>query len=585
LLIESDPSLQVALRLRHRHILVDEYQDVNRASARLLKAVAGDGKHLWVVGDSRQSIYRFRGASSSNMALFASDYANAASDQLSVNYRSSRQIVSTFLAVAPHMGASAGMLPLALTAERGEGPANPEIRRFDMLEDEAGGLAASIREVETRGVSLRDQAVLCRTNGRLNEIAEALEARGLPVLHLGSLFERDEVRDLLALLSLAIDRLGTGLTRVGAMARYDLSLQDVYLVISRLKEVAERPALTSLSVWATTEGLSKAGAEGFARLARDLEGLSSSLSAWEFLAEYLLDRAELIREMARRESVPDRMRSVAIWQFLNFVREQSPVSSGPRIQRTLDRVRQLVLLAEERDLRQVPAGALHMNAVRLMTVHGSKGLEFEAVHIPGLTAVSFPSSYHPPRCLPPVGMIEGVDGLTVEEEAKESQEHEEQCLFFVALSRARTHLRLYLARLQPNGRNRRSPSVFLDWMPTQDVVEISDPEKMALPGGVGKGNAVRVTHTADSSITDSSLSAYQKCPRRYFYTHVFGLGTARKSTAFLRTHNCLYDLIRWLAEARRGGDTTVEAAEQAFESIWKDRGLQAPCIEADRRAC
>ena len=60
-----------------------------------------------------------------------------------------------------------------------------------------------------------------------------------------------------------------------------------------------------------------------------------------------------------------------------------------------------MLLAEERDLRQIPAGALHMDAVRLMTVHGSKGLEFEAVHVPGLTKQSFPSSYRGQRCPPP----------------------------------------------------------------------------------------------------------------------------------------------------------------------------------------
>ena len=96
--------------------------------------------------------------------------------------------------------------------------------------------------------------------------------------------------------------------------------------------------------------------------------------------------------MAQRETITDRMRSVAVWQFLNFVREQSPTRTGFLIRRTLDRVRQLVLLAEERDLRQVPAPALHINAVRLMTVHGSKGLEFEAVHVPGLTVASFPSS-------------------------------------------------------------------------------------------------------------------------------------------------------------------------------------------------
>ena len=87
--------------------------------------------------------------------------------------------------------------------------------------------------------------------------------------------------------------------------------------------------------------------------------------------------------MARRQPVAARMRDVAVWQFLNFVRDQSPVGFGLPIQRALDRVRQLVLLAEERDLRQVPAPALHMDAVRLMTVHGSKGLEFEAVHVPG----------------------------------------------------------------------------------------------------------------------------------------------------------------------------------------------------------
>src|SRR5207244_9113051 len=63
--------------LKYRHLLVDEYQDVNRASARLLKALAGDGERLWVVGDARQSIYRFRGASSANMVRFDTDFPRA----------------------------------------------------------------------------------------------------------------------------------------------------------------------------------------------------------------------------------------------------------------------------------------------------------------------------------------------------------------------------------------------------------------------------------------------------------------------------------------------------------------------------
>ena len=136
----------------------------------------------------------------------------------------------------------------------------------------------------------------------------------------------------------------------------------------------------------------------------------------------MLDRTDIGRIMAGAATVPARMRNVAVWQFLNFLRDHSPVGFGLPIQRALDRVRQLVLLAEERDLRQVPAPALHMDAVRLMTVHGSKGLEFEAVHVPGLATRSFPTSYTGQRCPPPVGLIAGAEG-SVSDDAKRSHAH------------------------------------------------------------------------------------------------------------------------------------------------------------------
>ena len=221
--------------------------------------------------------------------------------------------------------------------------------------------------------------------------------RGIPVLHLGSLFEREEVRDLLAVLSLAVDPFGDALVRVGAMPRYGLTLQDVHCV-SRFLRSLHKPALAGVAKAVQAPGLSTSGRIGVERLAADLNGLCSSANAWEFLAIFLLDHTDLAKELGRATSVTERMRAVAVWQFLNFVREQSPVGMGLPIQRTLDRVRQLVLLAEERDLRQVPAAALHLDAVRLMTVHGSKGLEFEAVHLPGLTVREFPE-FQPRRAL------------------------------------------------------------------------------------------------------------------------------------------------------------------------------------------
>ena len=543
--------------------------------------VAGDGERLWVVGDARQSIYRFRGASSENMVRFSSDYPVAVMDQLGVNYRSTEQIVQSFVAVAPHMGASNGMLSLELAANRSGVSSHPELRRFETLNDEAEGVGASIRELEGTGVRLRDQAVLCRTNRRLNEIASALELRGIPVLHLGSLFERDEIRDLLAVLSLAVDPFGDALVRVGAMPRYGLTLQDV-LCVSRFLRSLNKPALAGLAEAVQTPGLSGSGRKGTERLATDMNGLGSKANAWEFLATYLLDHTNLAGEFGRATTVTERMRAVAVWQFLNFVREQSPVGMGLPIQRTLDRVRQLVLLAEERDLRQVPAAALHLDAVRLMTVHGSKGLEFEAVHLPGLTVASFPSSNRGERCPPPRGMIDGSGDASPKEMAKRAHMDEEECLFFVALSRARTHLRLYHARKQPNGNNR-SPSPFLKWLCEGHVNEVSEPPKLPLPANAPRLEAVAISWPTDWAVTDSRLGSYEKCPRRFLYTHVLGLGGARKSTAFSRTHDCLYDLLRWLADARRVAEPDLDEAETAFEAIWQARGPVEHAFAADYR--
>lgn len=583
-LLEEEDALRAALHLRHRHVLVDEYQDVNRASARLLRAIAGDGgRRLWVVGDARQSIYRFRGASSANMVRFAADYPGAEVGQLTVNYRSSQEIVSTFAAFAPHMDASNGMLPLSLTAHRGPAGAMAEVRRFSHPDEEAAGVAAAIRELEAAGVALRDQAVLCRSNGRLNDIAAALEARGIPVLHLGSLFERDEVRDLLALLSLAVDPFGDGLVRVAVMPRYNVPLQDVYLTARKLRGTKGEKgnAVSKLVTASAHEELSTAGRTGVAKLASDLASLPSHGSAWDFLASYLLDATRTVAELADFNTVPDRMRAVAIWQFLNFIRDQSPTGAGHPIQRTLDRVRQLVLLGEERDLRQVPDAALHMDAVRLMTVHGSKGLEFEAVHVPGLTVSSFPSQNRGQRCPPPDGMIEGAEALSGVEEMKQAHHREEECLFFVALSRPRTHLRLYVSARTSSGTNR-SPSPFLRLIAAQ-AGDIASPATLALPADAFRSAAVPVTWGTAMQVTDSHLRAYERCPRRFFYTHVLGLGGARKPTAFSRTHDCLYALIAWLAGARPGGEPDLSAAEQEFERIWQTRGPIDHAFAADYR--
>jgi hypothetical protein len=205
----------------------------------------------------------------------------------------------------------------------------------------------------------------------------------------------------------------------------------------------------------------------------------------------------------------------------------------------------------------------------LLTVHGSKGLEFEAVHLPSLTVQAFPVGWQGVRCPLPAGLVE-TEALTMTDELKASHAREEECLFFVALSRARTHLRLTLFRKQSEDR-KRGPSPFLDEL-RGTVEQIARPEQFPLPPNAPRPARVDVRWPQGWNVTDQRLRVYSKCPRRFFYTHVLGLGSARKATAFSRTHDCLYHLIRWLVQARACGNASAEEVQHEFDRIWLERG-------------
>jgi len=565
LLLERDAEALTALRERHRHILVDEYQDVNRASVRLLKALAGSGERLWVVGDSRQSIYRFRGASSGNMAQFLDDFPGGIRAQLTVNYRSSSEVVSTFVGFAATMKASAGALELDLAANRGPASAQPELRRVTHPDDEAAAVAARILELNESGVAFRDQAVLCRGNGRLADVAAELEARGIPVLFLGNLFEREEVRDLLAILSLLVDPKASTLPRVATMPRYALPLHDLAIVqrhvakgLEPLAWLASAPALVG-----------QASAEALARLRRDLEGFAAESGPWYVLCRLLLDRGESIRALAASGAAADRVRGIAIWQFLTHCRSL-PDGPGLPIQRLLDRARRLVLLSEERDLRQVPAAAGTMDAVRLMTVHGSKGLEFEAVHVPGMTVTGFPGPNRPPRCPPPDGMIAGAGGMTGLDAVKAGHEEEEECLFFVAMSRAKRYLTLYAAATQADGK-RRSPSPYIEVLGSA-LAAVDEPALLRPSRPDPAEDQVAVERAEPLVVTAEQLSLYAKCPRRFFYTHILRAAGGRRSTAFVEMHDVVYDIVGWLRAGPERWHLPLTEVEQRYNEVWAEKG-------------
>lgn len=567
-LVESDGEVLQHLRGRHRHILVDEFQDVNRASVRLLKAIAGDGANLWVVGDAKQSIYRFRGASSVNVARFGKeDFAGAKRGRLKVNYRSTEEIVDTFVEFASRdMRAAAGD-EVSLKAERGPSGVKPEYRAVDVASDEIEAVAEAIAESRAAGISYRDQAVLCTGNERLGRLASGLESLGVPVLYLGSLFERDEIQELLSLLSMLTDRRAMGLVRVATMPEFRMDLADVGAVIQHLKTADDQP-LDWLEWIVDIPGLSSAGQEALAKLRLALDGFDSKSDPWSVIAKFLLDRTTIAAEISASDRISVRARGVAIWQFMNFARSQ-PAAAGLPARRLLDRIRRLVLLSDEQDLRELPAAAQGIDAVRLMTIHGSKGLEFRTVHIPGMNADTLPRSpNHVRGCPPPDGMVDGGQGTGLDV-VKAGHVEEQECLFFVALSRARDRLLLYSPTSTANGRAR-TRSTFVDRL--GGTIESGSVDPRASLPAPPDDLPVPLGFPAGILLTDHKLGLFERCPRRFLYTHVLDVGGRRTETPFMRMHGAVRTVVEGLIQDASTAPSPAELDDRLADA-WDLQGL------------
>lgn len=530
-LLETNRGVLEQLREQYDHVLVDEYQDVNRSSVRLLSALCGDGNDLWVVGDAKQSIYRFRGASSFNISRFGNeDFPGAARGRLKRNYRSVGEIVEAFSSFA--IGMKAGDADSGLESERENCGSLPEILTVDRAEHQTVKLADTIDAMVRAGYTFSDQAVLCTGNDKLSSIGRDLERLGIPVLFLGSLFERPEVKDLLSLLSILVDRRAMGLVRLACWPEFKMSMQDLSSVLDYLRGELPAPA-----TWLRTSdipSLSEQGRAAVAALASALDQFDETASPWHVLAKVLLDRTRIAAQIASVDNVVHQTRGIAIWQLLNFVRAP-PAGQGFPIVRLLDRIRRLVRLGDDRDLRQLPTAAQGIDAMRLMTIHGAKGLEFPVVHVPNLNADTLPRNSTSSACPPPDGMVQGGAGAS-EILLKAAHAEEQECLFYVALSRARDRLFLYAATQKANGHTR-AVSPFVGKIEAACLRQHGNSSR-DLPRAAEEDDILLDVQDA-LRFSSQQIELYERCPRRFFYTYILQIGGRRKATAFMMMHEAV----------------------------------------------
>ena len=525
----------------------------------------------------RQAIYRFRGAASGNVARFPTDFPGAVRVPLGLNYRSSTEIVDTYGAFAGQMVVSRTVPVVPLEAKRGSSGIAPDIREGATEEDEAALLAGRVLELSEEGVTLRDQAILCRSNEALARLSGELERRNIPVLYLGSLFERDEIRDLLSLLSFVVGPYANSLIRIAASPRYAIPLQDTVDFIEACTKADAQPVEFLLG-YAPPSGSDQAE-RGLNQLQRDLREASRDSMPWTVMADFLLETTDILRDLVGSGTVAAQMQCLAIWQFVNFAREPVLFGQGLPIKRLLERIRRLLLLNDERDLRQIPFPAQRLNAVRLMTVHGAKGLEFEAVHLPSLVVRRFPTIYRGFRYPVPNRLIEEAGSSTARDYVKANHEEEEECLFYVALSRARTHLHFYRFS-SLNGRALKASKYFCG-LPSAVRTAVSprrEAPRLAAPRYI-----VELRWPASVTFGFEALAGFEKCPRRFFYSNIARLRGRQKDSAFLLTHGYIYELVDWVVDSSASGAPSGAAVTAEFLVRWERSRLAGHAYEAQYR--
>ena len=450
-LFKSNEKILHKYKSRFNYILVDEFQDTNKAQYELLKILLSRTCKISVVGDDAQSIYSWRGANLGNMHDFRKDFKNHKLFKLEQNYRSTKTILSAADSVIKN---NKNQVVKTLWTENSDGEPLTLIRCADE-KDEAFQLARFIKkEISKKKLSYKDFAILYRTNAQSRAMEDIFYKEKIPYMIIGGLefYRRKEVKDVIAYLRVIANQndeesilrimnfpqrgIGnTTVTRMIAFARkHDLTL---FQTMNRVFEVIDIKERIQKNV------------KGFRILLEKYIKLKDTLSVGE-LSLALIDELALVKMFKSEHTPESQSRLENINQLIAAISEYSKEHKDAKLDQFLEEVS----LMSDIDMKDD-----QKNAVTLLTVHSAKGLEFPIVFVSGLEEEIFPLANR---------------------FSEDSTLEEERRLFYVAVTRAQQKVFLSHAR----SRYRfgevayQSRSRFIDEIKPSTIQEIN--------GGIGR---------------------------------------------------------------------------------------------------
>ncbi len=532
-----------------KYVIVDEFQDTNRVQYELLRMISKG--NITVCLDGNQAIYRWRGASSGNVADFEKDYPQVKKIFLSKNYRSLQNILDLthdFI-----------QSPKRLKAVR-KGKAEIDHLHFKTLDQELTGITKEItRIIKDKGVDFKDIAVLTRTNADAEKITAACERNGIPCrfLSMKGLYRKNIILDVISYFKLLDDYhensavyrilnlpfLSIPPEEIAKMTQYGYkktkSIYSVLIEISRVPEISPR---TIKKIEKLTEMIKE----------HTLLAVQNSVSD-VFIS--FLNKSKYLEYLTKKEDLEG---IDYINRFFDRIKRFEDSSPGYRLKEFME---ELSLEIESGDSGSLEPGSGDDDSVKIMTVHSAKGLEFKHVIISNMVDRRFPGNEKKESIEIPVE-------LSYEEKSKDDHMREERRLFYVAMTRAMDGL-IFTSADDYGGIKNKKISQFL--------IELGfykkEPLKITEWCENKKVKKKDKTPGLPEYLSFTQLAAYSNCPLQYKFAHVLKIPLQEKPAQVFgkSMHNTLFEII----ESRLQRELSLKDVLEIYESCWIDEWYES----------
>ena len=591
-LLISDAAVLRNEQAAARFILVDEFQDANFAQIKILAALAGEERNIFGVGDPDQAIYRFRGASNAAFQLFRRHFPEAKVLVLDKNRRSTTPILRSAFAVIDknppvfhtNLDAPVHYRRAPLQSAREEEaekqgrtmPSTPvEAISFAGKDAEGPDVVHAIEEMHRRWrCQWRDFAILYRSHVHRDDVVQQLAAKEIPFAIEGvDVSDTPEVRDLFACLAVVVD-MGddASLFRVAALPIFNVDGEQLRTALRTIARDSREGNVVPL-------------AAVLAEVAGGSDVLQSILKARDDVARKKSMGRKALELIAKRFSLD--LTSPIVRSALQFV--------GDWEDKPTTQTGELAELIEYLGYFREAGGVIPMvssenpDAVRLMTVHTAKGLEFAHVFILRATSGSFPAGFREtlvefPRELRDSDSVVELDDKTI-------YGQEERRLFYVAMTRARDSLHIYgkhgvgtertppgLMRelmkdqtLRPWLRSREA----LPWQPGLiEIAAAADPSQPP-PSRTAEWLELPAIEGLASRLSASAVDTYKRCPLQFKLEREWKL--SREIPAAMQYGATMHRVLRTYYDSVRHGRTKSEAELlELFRADLASQGIQDP---------